>query len=322
MSIGYEVMVNALQITNAYATVANNGMMMKTYIVKKEFATEGNAIYENKPLQVRQVISENTAKTLTSLLVGVVERGTGIDAKLDGISVAGKTGTAQRLINGEYSNSSHNSSFVGYFPAENPQIIITVVLDNPKSGEYYGGKVAAPIFQKIANRIINFSGTTNISIQEFVNVNSSVSGSNSGTINYANEPKVLIPNLINLRLEDAKEILIENKLNFELVDDTVVSKNPNTAKFIDSQYPLPNERILPGDNIKVKLVVTSKEIPEDRLVLVPDVKDLSLRKAINMLLSDGFDVDISGSGKIAGQSPAAGTKQLPKSKIILYCKNQ
>lgn len=322
MSIGYEVLVNAMQISNAYATVANNGMMMKTYIVKKEFAPDGNIIYENKPLQVRQVISENTAKNLTSLLVGVVERGTGIDAKIDGISVAGKTGTSQRLIDGEYSNSSHNSSFVGYFPAENPQIIITVILNNPKSGEYYGGKVAAPIFQKIANRIINFSGTTNISIQDFVNVNYSTDIQNPETIIETSEPKVLMPNLINLRLEDAKEILIESKLNFEVVDDTLDIKNPNIAKFIESQYPLPNERIALSDNSIIKLVVKSRQIPEDRLVVVPDVKNLSLRKAINVLLSEGFNADINGSGKIIEQSPAAGTKQLPKSKIMLYCKDQ
>lgn len=322
MAIGYEVLVNAMQISNAYATVANNGMMMKTYIVKKEFAPDGNIIYENKPLQVRQVISENTAKNLTSLLVGVVERGTGIDAKIDGISVAGKTGTSQRLIDGEYSNSSHNSSFVGYFPAENPQIIITVILNNPKSGEYYGGKVAAPIFQKIANRIINFSGTTNISVQEFVYVNNSTDMQNPETLGETAEPKILMPNLINLRLEDAKEILIESKLNFEVVDDTLDIKNPNTAKFIESQYPIQNERISLSDNSKIKLVVKSRQIPEDRLVEVPNVKDLSLRKAINALLSEGFNADINGSGKIIEQSPAAGTKQLPKSKIILYCKDQ
>lgn len=322
MSIGYEVLVNAMQISNAYATVANKGMMMKSFIIKKEFGTDGKVIFENKPMQVRQVISENTAMNLTSLLTGVIERGTGADAKIEGTNVAGKTGTAQRLINGEYSNNSHNSSFVGYFPAENPQIIITVILNNPKSGEYYGGKVAAPIFQKIANRIINFSGTTNISTQDFVNVNYSQNKNIPETISNLEEQKILIPNLINIRLEDAKEILLENKLNFEIVEINPDVKNINSAKFVETQYPLPNERIPLTENIKVKLVVRNNLIPEDRLVEVPSVKNLSLRKAINVLLSDGFEVEINGSGKIIEQSPAQGSKQLPKSKIILYCKNQ
>ncbi|MEO8209989.1 MAG: penicillin-binding transpeptidase domain-containing protein [bacterium] len=322
MSIGYEILVNAMQMSNAYASIANNGMMMKPYIIKKEFGTDGKIVFENKPTNVRQVVSENTAKNLTSLLVGVVERGTGVDAKVEGMSVAGKTGTAQRLINGAYSNSSHNSSFIGYFPSDNPQIIITVILNNPKSGEYYGGKVAAPIFQKIANRIINFTGTSNISTQDFVNVNYSHDKNISETINDADEPKILIPNLINLRLEDAKDILLENGLSYEIVEVNPDEKNANVARIIESQYPLPNERVTMNDNSKVKLVVENNIIPDDRLIEVPSVINLSLRKAINVLLSGGFDVEINGSGKIIDQSPSSGTKQLPKSKIILYCKNQ
>lgn len=328
MSIGYEVLVNALQVSNAYSAIANNGMMMKTYIVKKEFGHDNNVIYESVPTPVRQIVSEKTARTMTSLLTGVVERGTGKDAKIEGVSIAGKTGTSQRIIDGAYSNSSHNSSFVGYFPADNPQILITVILNNPKSGEYYGGKVAAPIFQKIAGRILNFTGTGNVTATDFVNVSFTKDTPEPNTVNEFKEQKILIPNLINLKLADAMDILTENKIKFEIIDKTTTNEikdeNNNTvkAKFIESQIPLPNERYSPEDNVKVKLVVKDNVIPEDKLVEVPDVKNLSLRKAINMLLSDGFDVFINGSGKIVDQSPLPGTKQLPNSKIILYCKNQ
>ena len=321
MSIGYEVLVNAMQIANAYSAVANNGMMMKSYIVKKELGADNKIVFESKPTPIRQIVSENTAKTLTSLLVGVVERGTGLDAKIDGVKIAGKTGTAQRIINGTYSSNSHNASFVGYFPAENPQILIAVILDNPKSGQYYGGKVAAPIFQKIASRIINFSGTTNIATEEFVNTNYSTDKNNLQMLSDLSDQRVLIPNLINLRVEDAKEILRENKINFEIVDKTPNEKNENVAKFVESQLPMANERVT-YDDINVRLVVKNNIIPDDRLLMVPDVKNLSLRKAINVLLSEGFDININGSGKIVGQSPEQGTKHLPGSKIILFCKNQ
>lgn len=334
MSIGYEVLINAMQISNAYATIANNGMMMKSYIIKKETGADNNIIYESKPTLIRQVVSEKTAQTLTSLLAGVVERGTGTDAKIDGISIAGKTGTAQRIVNGEYSNSNHNSSFVGYFPSDNPQILITVILNNPKSGEYYGGKVAAPIFKNIANRIINFTGTTNILSNDFVNVNYSKENTNIQAISDINDQKILIPNLINLKLEDAKEILSENNIVYEVVDSSISSississkiqnndMNFNTAKFISTQFPLPNERVSKTDKVKVLLIVKENSISDDKLLVVPDVRKLSLRKAINSLLSDGFDVFINGSGKIVEQSPLPGTKQLPNSKIVIYCKNQ
>lgn len=321
MSIGYEVLINAMQLSNAYATIANNGMMMKPYIIRKEFGTDGKTIFENSPTQIRQVVSENTAKTLTSLFTGVVERGTGTDAKVDGVTIAGKTGTAQRLVDGTYSSNSHNSSFVGYFPAEDPQILVSIIINNPKSGEYYGGKVAAPVFQKIASRIINFSGTTNIAPPHIVNAGFTSDVNNFTSISDLPEQKMIIPNLINLRIEDAKEILGENQLSYEIIENSIDTTG-NTVKIIESQQPAPNSSFSRQENPKVILVVKSSTVPDDRMIKVPDVKNLSLRKAINMLLSGGFEVSINGSGKIIDQSPVPGTSMLPRSRIILYCRNQ
>lgn len=322
MSIGYEVLINSLQLTSAYATIANNGKMMKSYIIKKEFSPNGKDIFESRPIMIRQVVSENTAKLLTSLFTGVVDRGTGTDAKVEGIKIAGKTGTAQRIIKGEYSNKSHNASFVGFFPADNPQIIITVIINNPQSGEYYGGKVAAPVFQKIASRIVNFSGVSGIAGNNFVNVNYTGEVNSGAGTEYQDpiDKNHIIPNLINLRYEDAIEILKENNLSFETVD--IVNKETSgNSKFVESQLPLPNERISDDKKVKIKLVVKERNSDQERMLITPDITKLSLRKAINVLISAGFDADINGSGKIIDQSPKAGTKLLPKSKIIIYCKN-
>ena len=207
-------------------------------------------------------------------------------------------------------------------------MLITVILNNPKSGEYYGGKVAAPIFKNIANRIINFTGKTNIASNDFVNVNYSKSNINVQELSDLNDRKILIPNLVNLKLEDAKELLTESNIKFEIIDSTDTKTNNNEngnpviTKFVESQLPIANEKITWDENLKVRIVVRSSKVPDDRLVIVPEVKNLSLRKAINLLLSGGFDVFINGSGKILEQSPLPGTKQLPGCKIILYCKNQ
>jgi len=208
MSIGYEVLINAMQISNAYSAIANNGMLMKSYIIKRETGLDGKTIFENSPVQIRQVISQNTSKTLAMLMTGVVETGTGKGAKIEGVKVAGKTGTAQRLVNGKYSSGSHTGSFVGFFPADNPQFQITVILDDPQGGQFYGGIVAAPIFKRIAERLIGFSGNLNLNEPQF--------------INHLNDPNetitainnlILIPNLVNLKLEDARDIL--NDLTFQ-----------------------------------------------------------------------------------------------------------
>ena len=184
MSIGYQIAINALQLTMAYSSIANKGMLMKPYIVKKIVSADGKILFENNPSQVRQVVSVETAKILSQMFQGVVERGTGTDAKIQGVSVAGKTGTTQKLIEGEYSSSSHISSFIGYFPVENPEIIVTVIFDDPKNG-YYGGKVAAPVFQKIAVRLIEYIGKTNSYKDEY----------------YAGN---------NIKTDDEKEVIVNN----------------------------------------------------------------------------------------------------------------
>lgn len=310
MSIGYEVLINALQLSNAYSAIANNGVLMKSYIVKKETGLDGKSIFENYPVEIRQVISQNTAKTLATLMVGVVESGTAKDAKIEGVKIAGKTGTAQRLVNGKYSSGSHTGSFVGFFPAENPQFQITVILDDPKGGQFYGGLVAAPIFRKIAERIITFSGNLNLNEPQFENkINS-----NETVVNNT----VLIPNLVNMKLEDARDILKDLKLNCDIVYPESF-KNNNFV--IESQYPEANSKVDINYKGAIKLVVKSKEQEIKNVNVVPDVKGYSLRKAINVLSENGFNVDINGSGEVIDQNPKSGSSQLPNSKITLFCKN-
>lgn len=322
MSIGYEILVNSMQIANAYAAIANNGMMMKPFIVRKEISNDARIIYESKPTQIRQVVSEKTAKSLTDLFLNVVESGTGKDAGIEGIKIAGKTGTAQRLVDGKYSSNSHNASFVGYFPADNPGVILLVVLNNPKSGDYYGGKVAAPVFKKIAERIIGFKGTSDIHQSSILNVRNFETQNETNIVNEISDKSILIPNLLNLKYEDALDILKENNITYQIISNEESSiKGNNTIKVIDSQIPMPNERVADKNNLTIKLTVKENIVQNDRLIIVPDVTNLSLRKAINVLLADGFDFFISGSGEIAGQTPLPGTKQLPGSKVILYCKN-
>ncbi len=316
MSIGYEVLVNAMQISNAYAAVANKGMMMKSYIVKKETTSGGETIFENKPNLLRQVISENTSRNLTELLTGVVERGTGTDAKLEGVRVAGKTGTSQRLVEGKYSSSSHNASFVGYLPAEDPKILITVILNNPKSGEFYGGKVAAPIFRRIAEKIVNFAGEGNTELSRFSNVSFNPSQIDTRTDEV--DSRIMMPNVMNLKLETAAGILEESGLKFEVINEGNTT-SPAGVVIVVSQQPEANLSIDPESGLKVKLTVKNAEVTGDRLLVVPDVRGMSVRKGMNKILSGGFEIAVDGSGKIIDQTPAPGTKQLPGSKILIYC---
>lgn len=151
MSYGYQLAATALQIVNAYATIANGGVMMQPRVVRAVTTSTGSIEHEVKPQMIRRVITEEVAHTVGEMLVGVVERGTGQEAKISGVRIAGKTGTAQQLEDGIYSKRSYTASFVGYYPADRPRVAMIVMLDRPHSS-IYGGSTAAPIFRRIVQK--------------------------------------------------------------------------------------------------------------------------------------------------------------------------
>jgi len=154
MSIGYSIMLTPLQTLTLYNAVANNGRMVKPMFVK-EIQQSGQTIDRfSTEVRNRKICSNETLDSLRSLLEGVVERGTATNVRNDIYKIAGKTGTA--LVadkNKGYENEVYNSSFVGYFPADDPQYSCIVVINAPKKGYYYGGSVAAPVFKEVADKV-------------------------------------------------------------------------------------------------------------------------------------------------------------------------
>ena len=157
LSIGQEISVTPIQLIMAVSAIANRGTLMKPMIVKEVIDSAQNKIKTFKPKPVRQVVSVATALTMSKILEQVVSDGTGTSAKLAGYQAAGKTGTAQKFdfSTGKYSKDKYTSSFVGYAPSDNPKISILIMLDEPQ-GSYYGGTVAAPVFQEIASKVLPY----------------------------------------------------------------------------------------------------------------------------------------------------------------------
>jgi cell division protein FtsI (penicillin-binding protein 3) len=150
ISIGQEVAVTPLQLACAYAAIANDGVLMKPRLVQEVRDAEGRVIRSFRPRRVRRVISVETAHALQDMLANVVENGTGMAARIPGLSVAGKTGTAQwfDVERHRYDPRRHVSTFAGFVPADNPELVGVVVVDRPQ-GVGYGGEVAAPCFRRI-----------------------------------------------------------------------------------------------------------------------------------------------------------------------------
>jgi cell division protein FtsI (penicillin-binding protein 3) len=157
ISFGQGVSVSAVQLITATSAIANGGMLMKPRIVQAILDANGKVLENRRPKMVRRVASRNTARIVARIMKTVITPGgTGVNAALDGYTVSGKTGTAQKSgKHGTYAKGKYVSSFVGFTPSENPAVTILVVVDEPRN-DYHGSKVAAPVFKKIALETLNY----------------------------------------------------------------------------------------------------------------------------------------------------------------------
>jgi cell division protein FtsI (penicillin-binding protein 3) len=154
LAIGYEIAVTPLQLAMAYGALANGGELLEPAIVKEVRDPEGEVVYRHERRVVRRIMSAQVAATVRKMLVGVVSDGTGGGAHLASYEVGGKSGTARRVSSaGGYASGMYTASFVGMFPADDPQYVILVKLDNP-SGAYYGGRTAAPLSKVVLEAAI------------------------------------------------------------------------------------------------------------------------------------------------------------------------
>ncbi|MFO7152636.1 MAG: stage V sporulation protein D [Bacillota bacterium] len=273
ISFGQGISVTPIQMITAVATVANDGKMMAPHLAKALVDDEGNVIQEFKPRLVRQVISEDTARELKSLLESVVENGTGGRAKIEGYKVAGKTGTAEKYADGKYV-----ASFVGFAPADDPQFVVLVIIDEPSAGIYYGGQIAAPVFQKVMADILKYKG-----------VKPETSESES-------KESVKVPDVRNLYIEDAKQLLAKHKLSARVEGEGLV---------VYDQVPEPDSKVSAGSTVLLKV---SDAKTDKNPATVPDLTGRTMREASEILNAVGLRIDIKGSGFAVKQNPPAGAE--------------
>jgi cell division protein FtsI (penicillin-binding protein 3) len=156
VSMGYQIGVTAVQMVTAAGAIANGGELIHPRLVR---ATIKDGVRIETPMQPgRRAVSAETAATLRTIMETVVEEGTGKAARIDGYTIAGKTGTAAKLEGGRYSKSDYNASFVGFLPSRTPTVLILVVIDSPHGKGFYGGAVAAPVFKRIADQLLRHMG--------------------------------------------------------------------------------------------------------------------------------------------------------------------
>jgi cell division protein FtsI (penicillin-binding protein 3) len=145
LAIGYELAVTPLQLAVAYAAIANDGVLLQPSLVREIRAPDGAVRYRHRAEPIRRAVSRDVARRLRDLLRGVVEGGTGSAATLANFQLAAKTGTARRVVGGHYAPGQYTASFAALFPADQPQLVVVVKIDNPQKGSYFAAQTAAPV---------------------------------------------------------------------------------------------------------------------------------------------------------------------------------
>jgi cell division protein FtsI/penicillin-binding protein 2 len=293
LSFGYEVGVTPLQLICAYAAIANEGNLMKPYFLRSISSFDGKRQLENHGEIIRRVISKETAEIMTGVLEGVIERGTGKEAHLENLSIAGKTGTAQLydMEKATHSSRKHLASFVGYFPSQDPRFVLLVMVRDPK-GSYYGGVVAAPAFREISRRIMSIG---------------SLESGNVATLapHSTDDQEPVIPNLENLDKNVALKILKDLNLS--------VSVQGNGSEVIRQEEVRRNGR-LTGIILYVR---DESHISEN---VMPSLTGLSLKQALDMLSRIDITPDYDGHGIVISQQPKAGSLIQNNKKVKLTLK--
>lgn len=296
MSTGYEVEATPLQILTAYGALANGGLLVHPYVVAERRNVHGRVTWTAQQDSIRRAFDADTAERLLPWFERVVSsEGTGRAAAVEGLRIAGKTGTAQTASGGGY-HRRYRASFVGFFPADNPEVVMIVLVNNPQNGSY-GGAVAAPIFGEIARRWIG----TFPSIAEQV------------------APAQPLPERTEARVPDiggmpgvlAAGRLRANGFHVRLARDAawqIVSvQRPNagdTTRIRDAirLTTTPLQRRNSRDN---PVVTAASEALSDADSM-PDLSGLSARRAMAWLASLGVEARIQGSGVVSAQSPETG----------------
>lgn len=312
MAIGQEISVTLLQMMAAFSAVANGGILVEPRIIQKVVNAEGS-IEKEKALKVRRrVISEEVAFRLRRMMKGVVEYGTAKKVALPGLSIAGKTGTSQKIDRetGAYSDDKVWASFIGFAPVEKPAILCGVVIDEPANGEA-GGATAGPAFRQILQQIISHP---NLEYAEKLINTEALDSSADQDSDRPHIPQKTLPHICGMSRASVAGFLTSEKIPFEIV---------GTGNRIAYQAPAAGRKFTSD----TKLILYTGEGAEDtidtssaaRAVRVPKCVGKDLRDAVNALNLKGLVPYVKGTGVVQEQYPAFGAITQSAVTCTLVC---
>lgn len=295
IGFGQSVAVTPVQLAAAVSAAVNGGYLYSPYIVEQVVSSDGTVIEQADPSPVRQVISVETSATVRQILQSVVDNGTGRNAKIEGYYVGGKTGTAQKYDEyGRVSAGSYICSFIGFAPADDPQYLCLILVDEPHVGSIFGSTVAAPFVRRVLSEILPYSGIQPSHLSETVTV----------------------PNVLGLTTEEAnKELAKVGLIGFyECADEVTL------------QLPAAGETVVKGSSVLLytgsdDVNIDNEPVIAPLMVEMPNLMDMTAVQAYNALTALGLNMVCSPDdpyGVVLGQSIYAGTMVEYGSSVTLY----
>lgn len=297
LSFGQSISVTSIQLAAAYSAIANGGKMMKPSIIDSYRDDDGELIESFEPSVLRQVSSKAACDTMLSYIQDVVDDGTATHIRMDYISVGGKTGTAEKNVEGTrgYSSGKYNAVFAGMFPMENPQMVVVVFYDEPSHYYRFGSMSAAPSFKNIVENILFMPDCQILPYNERLL-----------------QTSLKMPDLLNMSVENAERSL--NRFGF-----LYKIEGPDSASVVIDQFPKAGISVDKNHPITLKLGKSKDKPAEERLAkaIMPNLVGMTLRKAVKTASERGVPVKIVGSGVIRKQSLLPGSRITGTSVCVL-----
>jgi stage V sporulation protein D (sporulation-specific penicillin-binding protein) len=282
-SFGQTFQVSPIQMITAVSAVANGGKLMRPYLVDSVLDAEGNTVKKTEPVTVRQVISESTAKRVVTMMEDVVATGTGRNAFVAGYHVAGKTGTSEKLTS--KTEKLYIASFAGFAPANDPEVAVLIVIDEPK-GDHGGGAIAAPVACDVFEKVL-----------PYLNVEPQYSETEFQTL-FAESP-----NLVGKSVTEAKNTAA-NSFKVKVVGGgtTVTRQSPEAGRTISKNGVI---------------VLYTDQTSEAEQTTVPDFNGLTVQAANQRAIDSGLNIKISGASLTSSDIVAYRQSHPKDSKVAL-----
>lgn len=298
-AIGQGNALTPIQLIRGFASIVNDGKLMKPYLLKEAKDFRGNVIIKNEPEVENIVISKETSEYMRQALRRVVDEGTGKRAQIQGFSIAGKTGTAQKIsAEGGYLTDQVVTSFIGFAPANNPRFVCLVMFDNPKK-YMTGSQTAAPVFKDIIEKTLEY---------------------------YDIVPEVFPEDVKDKEIPEKKEIKKKKVLKYhsrEIEEVEDIKKNPDDyiikgeGSYILAQHPSEGEEI--REDKKITIYLSDKQKNE---IIVPDLRGMTILESSKLLEQMGLIIKVNGSGYVESQLPAGEAVVKKDSIVQVYFSNK